>query len=94
MVTLFHSNTERGYLSSVLQGKLTKILEGEWKRIREEEEKKREEKGIMTPEWEDAVKDESVLVEVSEKDRDPYGIVVLQSSRQVGKPLSPTKEEQ
>ncbi len=88
VVTLFHSNTERGFLSSVLKDKLTATLQGEWKRVREEVEKEREEKGIMTPEWEDAVKDEDVLVEVSERDRDPYGIVVLQSSRQVGKPLN------
>ena len=88
VVTLFHSNTERGFLSSVLKDKLTATLQGEWKRVREEVEKEREEKGIMTPEWEDAVKDEDVLVEVSERDRVPYGIVVLQSSRQVGKPLN------
>ena len=29
-----------------------------------------------------------VLVECSEVDRDPFGIVILQSSPQVGRPLS------
>lgn len=87
-MTLFHSNTERGFLSSVLQKKLTEVLGGEWKRVREQVEREREEKGVLTSDWEDAVKDEDVLVEVSERDRDPYGIVVLQSSRQEGKPLS------
>ena len=88
VVTLFHSNTERGFLSSVLKGKLTDILQKEWKTVREAVEREREEDGILTPEWEDAVKDEDVLVEVSERDRDPFGIVILQSSQQVGKPLS------
>ncbi|KAG7009162.1 peroxiredoxin [Physcia stellaris] len=88
VVTLFHSNTERGFLSSVLKGKLTEILQKEWKTVREVVEREREEDGILTPEWEDAVKDEDVLVEVSERDRDPFGIVILQSSQQVGKPLS------
>lgn len=42
----------------------------------------------LSPEWEDALQDEDVLVEVSERDRDPFGIVILQSSAQVGKPLN------
>ena len=83
VVTLFHSNTERGFLSSVLKEKLTNTLKVEWKRVREEVALS----GDLSPEWEDAVKDEDVLVEVSERDRDPFGIVILQSSKQVGKPL-------
>ena len=88
VVTLFHSNTERGFLSSVLKGKLTEKIQEEWKTVREEVEREREEDGVLTPEWEDALKDEYVLVEVSERDRDTFGIVILQSSNQVGKPLS------
>lgn len=83
VVTLFHSNTERGFLSSVLKEKLTSTLKVEWKRMREKVARS----GDLSPEWEDAVKDEDVLVEVSERDRDPFGIVILQSSKQVGKPL-------
>ena len=30
VVTLFHSNTERGFLGSALKGKLTKVLREEW----------------------------------------------------------------
>lgn len=85
VVTLFHSNTERGFLHSVLKEKLSRTLKKEWARVRE---KTMREEGELTPEWEDALNDEDVLVEVSEKDRDPYGICILQSSKQVGKPLS------
>ncbi|KAL9121398.1 MAG: hypothetical protein Q9187_002050 [Circinaria calcarea] len=83
VVTLFHSNTERGFLSSVLRDKLNRVLTAEWKRVREEEKKA---EGLSV-EWEEALADEDVLVEVSERDRDPFGIVILQGSTQVGKPL-------
>lgn len=85
VVTLFHSNTERGFLHSVLKEKLTRTLKEEWARVRE---KTMMEEAELTPEWEDALEDEEVLVEVSEMDRDPYGICILQSSKQVGKLLS------
>ena len=58
-------------------------LRREWKRVREEVAQGED----LSSEWEDAVNDEEVLVEVSERDRDPFGIVILQSSTQVGKPL-------
>ncbi|KAI4152448.1 MAG: hypothetical protein L6R39_001824 [Caloplaca ligustica] len=84
VITLFHSNSERGYLSSVLREKLTKVLKEEWERIRNEVAEGEE----LSVEWEDAVKDDDVLVECSERDRDPFGVVILQSSKQEGKPLS------
>lgn len=59
------------------------MLRKEWKRLREEVSSGAD----LSPEWEDAVNDEDVLVEVSQRDRDPFGIVILQSSTQVGKPL-------
>ncbi|KAL8722676.1 MAG: hypothetical protein Q9225_000908 [Loekoesia sp. 1 TL-2023] len=83
VITLFHSNSERGYLSSVLRGKLTKVLKEEWERVRKEVAEAEE----LTPEWEDAVKDDDVLVECSQQDRDPFGVVILESSKQEGKPL-------
>ena len=83
VITLFHSNSERGYLSSVLRDKLTKVLKEEWERVRSEVAEAQE----LTPEWEDAVKDEDVLVECSQSDRDPFGVVILESSKQEGKPL-------
>ncbi|KAL8928452.1 MAG: hypothetical protein Q9208_001685 [Pyrenodesmia sp. 3 TL-2023] len=84
VITLFHSNSERGYLSSVLREKLATVLKKEWERIRMEVAEGEE----LTPEWEDAVKDEEVLVECSQEDRDPFGMVILESSKQEGKPLS------
>lgn len=83
VVTLFHSNTERGFLHSVLKEKLSTILRREWDNVREEVAEGED----LSSEWEDAVHDENVLVEVSERDRDPFGIVILQASTQVGKPL-------
>lgn len=83
VVTLFHSNTERGFLHGVLKEKLTTSLRQEWDRVREEVAKGED----LSSEWEDAVNDEDVSVEVSERDRDPFGIVILQASTQVGKPL-------
>lgn len=36
VVTLFHSNSERGYLHSVMKGKLEEELRDQWRRVREE----------------------------------------------------------
>ena len=88
VVSLFHSNTERGFLSSVMKDKLTGVLKDEWQKVKEqvkraELEKKTEHVG----EWEEALDDDDVLVEVSERDRDPFGMVILQSDQQ-GQPLS------
>ena len=87
VVTLFHSNTERGFLSSVLKDRLTAVLKEEWRQVREDVKGDIDSGWELVNEWEDAVKDEDVLVECSERDRDPFGIVILQSSPQVGKPL-------
>ena len=90
VVTLFHSNTERGFLSSVLKEKLTRTLREEWDKVREEVKRELESRAgenDLNDEWEDAVKDDDVLVEVSERDRDPFGVVILQSPQE-GMPLS------
>ena len=74
----------------MLRDKLTKALEQEWKSVREEvADRKEAGEGVgWNEEWEEAVRDEDVLVEVSERDRDPFGIVILQASTQVGKKIS------
>lgn len=87
VVTLFHSNTERGFLGSVLKEKLTSVLKEEWKKIREDMKRDVDSNWDLAEEWEDALNDEDILVECSERDRDPFGIVILQSSPQVGQPL-------
>ncbi len=88
VVTLFHTNTERGFLGSVLKEKLTTVLQEEWRRVREEVKGEINSDWELAGEWEDALQDEDVLVECSARDRDPFGIVILQSSPQVGQPLS------
>lgn len=80
VVTLFHSNSERGYLHSVMRGKLKAEVKREWEQVR----KSMLEKEEVTDDLQDALKDEDVAVEVSERDRDPYGIVILQASEQAG----------
>lgn len=82
VVTLFHSNSERGYLHSVMKGKLEAEIRQEWGRMRKSVLEKESE---VKDDLDDALRDESVVVEVSEQDRDPYGIVILQTSEQVGK---------
>jgi hypothetical protein len=80
VITLFHSNSERGYLSAVMRAKLEDALSREWDKVRREERAKRaraaeaegQGRGIK-----EMLDDESVQVVVSTRDRDPYGIVVL-----------------
>ena len=81
VVTLFHSNSERGYLHSAMKQKLKKTLEAEWGKLRTEM-KRDGENG--DGEWDEALGDEGVDVVVSERDRDPYGIVILQHSEAKG----------
>ena len=72
VISLFHSNSERGFLAEVLRGQLEDTIEGEWKSVREE--------GKRDESLKEALEDESFEVAVSEADRDPYGIVVLKGS--------------
>lgn len=80
VVALFHSNSERGFLEGMMKDALERELEGEWGRVRREYGKGEE----VPEELRDALADESVRVEVSRVDRDPYGIVVLQGSEVEG----------
>lgn len=84
VVTLFHSNSERGYLHGSMKEQLRKTIETEWKRTREEFKSS----GDVNEEWKEALEDDDVNVEVSERDRDPYGVVVLEGSKQEGTKLS------
>lgn len=69
VISLFHSNSERGFLSEVLMEQLEDQIDVEWKALREEE--------AANEELKEALADEEFEVMVSEVDRDPYGIVVL-----------------
>ena len=73
VIAPFHSNTERGFLSGVMRRKLGKEILDEWQQLGElelpvvVEEKKSA--------YLEAYVDKEVRVDVSERDRDPYGIV-------------------
>jgi putative NIF3 family GTP cyclohydrolase 1 type 2 len=69
VVTLFHSNTERGYLRDVMQRKLTAGLHQLWKET--SMQKGVEGEKATDEQWGD------FKVDVSQRDRDPYGIVIL-----------------
>ena len=85
VVTLFHSNTERGFLRPVMKPRLESILGEEWARIRKEvKENLSQTNGSKQSALEEALGDETIEVECSERDRDPYGIVLLQDSEVPG----------
>jgi putative NIF3 family GTP cyclohydrolase 1 type 2 len=69
VISLFHSNSERGFLAEVLREQLEDSVFEEWAKIREEEQENDNAK--------EALQDDNFEVVVSEVDRDPYGIVVL-----------------
>ncbi|KZM18368.1 uncharacterized protein EKO05_0000295 [Ascochyta rabiei] len=69
VISLFHSNSERGFLAEVLREQLEDTIEGEWQAVRDED------KGDES--LEEALADDGFEVAVSQVDRDPYGIVVL-----------------
>lgn len=71
VISLFHSNSERGFLAEVLKDQLEDEVEKEWEVVREEEQDNET--------LREALEDEEVEVIVSEMDRDPYGIVVLKN---------------
>ena len=89
VISLFHSNSERGYLYSVMLPKLQDHLKREWEKTRTE--MKSSNGGVKG--WGDGIEeilmDEGVEVEVSGVDRDPFGIVVLVESGVEGVDLSP-----
>ncbi|KAF9888352.1 hypothetical protein FE257_008785 [Aspergillus nanangensis] len=72
VVALAHSNTERGYLHAVMQQKLAETVKAEWESARQE--------GSATDEGlKEAYSDIECSVDVSERDRDPYGIMIRQA---------------
>ncbi|KAF1945823.1 NGG1p interacting factor 3 [Clathrospora elynae] len=71
VISLFHSNSERGFLAEVLRVQLEETVQEEWAKVREEEKDNKE--------FKEALAEVDFEVEVSEVDRDPYGIVVLKN---------------
>lgn len=83
VISLFHSNSERGFLAEVLRGQLEETVMEEWKKVREEEMKRLSDEADLNADIEHdiraALEENDFDIEVSEVDRDPYGIVVLKS---------------
>ncbi|KAK4574282.1 hypothetical protein LTR86_002043 [Recurvomyces mirabilis] len=75
VICLFHSNTERGFLHSVLKPQLENTIAAEWDRIRSEERAKEG----LSDEFLEALNDDHFDVQVSEIDRDPYGVMISKS---------------
>ncbi|KAF1949280.1 NGG1p interacting factor 3 [Byssothecium circinans] len=69
VINLFHSNSERGFLSEVLAEQLEDAIVEEWSKVRQEASS---DEGLK-----EALTEDDFDVIVSEVDRDPYGIVVL-----------------
>ncbi|KAL2811110.1 GTP cyclohydrolase 1 type 2/Nif3 [Aspergillus granulosus] len=70
VIALAHSNTERGYLKAVMREKLEGVLKQEWESLRKEG-------SVVSPEGlKEVYEDADIEVHVSEKDRDPFGIMV------------------
>lgn len=72
VIALFHSNTERGFLHSVLKPQLEKSVKEEWNRIRNEEKSR----DGLDDDYLETLDDDHVEIHVSEVDRDPYGIMI------------------
>ncbi|PGH00310.1 YbgI/family dinuclear metal center protein [Helicocarpus griseus UAMH5409] len=78
VVSLFHSNSERGYLKAVMRGKLEGALRGEWDAVRKEEAEAlaggQEDREVR--EW---LADGEFSVAVSERDQDPFNIRMIRT---------------
>ncbi|EME80831.1 uncharacterized protein MYCFIDRAFT_46532 [Pseudocercospora fijiensis CIRAD86] len=72
VICLFHSNTERGFLHSVLKGQLEREVKKEWEKFRSKEKLR---DGIRE-DYLEVLEDASSEIHVSEVDRDPYGIMI------------------
>ncbi|KAK2802820.1 hypothetical protein FQN50_007226 [Emmonsiellopsis sp. PD_5] len=73
VISLFHTNSERGFLRDVMSRKLEETLRSEWDAVRREEAIRlgSEDKDIR--QWLDEPK---FTVSVSERDRDPYEVTL------------------
>jgi dinuclear metal center YbgI/SA1388 family protein len=69
VINLFHSNSERGFLGEVLAEQLEGAVVEEWATLREKE--------AGDESLKEALAEDDFDIVVSEVDRDPYGIVVL-----------------
>lgn len=81
VISLAHSNSERGYLRAVMQTKLLRELSQVWKSDREGalqaiKDSAKQGGAAPTTYTPEVYQDANVEVSVSEADRDPYGIMI------------------
>ncbi|EPS33266.1 hypothetical protein PDE_08228 [Penicillium oxalicum 114-2] len=86
VISLAHSNSERGYIRAVMQRKLQEELSRRWESDRQTALKAMQDSAKQggaapstDPVEEEVYRDASVEVSVSEADRDPYGIMIWRS---------------
>ena len=81
VISLSHSNTERGYLHAVMRERLLEAVRGDWDAQRREgirmlEESAKEGGSGVVDGLVEMYNDAECVVDVSEADRDPYGVMI------------------
>lgn len=74
VIAPFHSNTERAFLGEVLRDQLEEAVREEWEALRNDELSQTQDDSVK-----EALKDDSMDVEVSKRDMDPYGIITIKA---------------
>ncbi|QSS51142.1 NGG1 interacting factor Nif3 [Histoplasma capsulatum var. duboisii H88] len=73
VISLFHSDSERGYLREVMWGYLAEALRDEWDALRAQEAAALE-GGDGDGDMKDWLSDPNFTISISERDRDPYEV--------------------
>lgn len=81
VIALSHSNTERGYLHAVMRRKLEDTLREVWEEesvqgLKALEESAKQGGAGVKEGCEDALRDTECVVDVSQEDRDPFGVMI------------------
>lgn len=84
VITLFHSNSERGYVRGSMCEILKRKLPNEWVKVQEEMGREKASRGGYSSNIEVILANDNVLVEVSETDRDPYQIKYWSGDTEMG----------
>ncbi|KKZ66216.1 hypothetical protein EMCG_08104 [[Emmonsia] crescens] len=80
VVSVFHSNSERGYLRAVMRGKLEEALRDEWDAVRAQEAAALAGVDGGDKDMKDWLSDSNFTVSASERDQDPYEIRTVRAA--------------
>lgn len=80
VVSVFHSNSERGYLRAVMRGKLEEALRDEWDAVRAQEAAALAGVDGGDKDMKDWLSDSNFTVSASERDQDPYEIRTIRTA--------------